>query len=93
MITEDIAVPTIGIGAGADCDGQVLVFHDVLGLHDGHLPKFVRKYADLAEMAVGALEEFFADLQKGEFPAEAETYHLSDEVAAALREGRKPSDG
>jgi 3-methyl-2-oxobutanoate hydroxymethyltransferase len=93
MITEDVAVPTIGIGAGAQCDGQVLVFHDVLGLHDGHLPKFVRKYADLAETAVGALEEFFADIQKGEFPAEAETYHLSDEVAAALREGRKPSDG
>jgi len=93
MITEDIAVPTIGIGAGAQCDGQVLVFHDVLGLHDGHLPKFVRKYADLAETAVGALEEFFADIQKGEFPAEAEAYHLSDEVAAALREGRKPSDG
>jgi 3-methyl-2-oxobutanoate hydroxymethyltransferase len=93
MITEDVAVPTIGIGAGARCDGQVLVFHDVLGLHDGHLPKFVRKYADLAETAVGALEEFFADVQKGEFPAEAETYHLSDEVAKALREGRNPSDG
>lgn len=91
MITEDIDVPTIGIGAGPDCDGQVLVFHDVLGLHDGHLPKFVRKYADLADLAVGALEEFFGDVQSGSFPAEAETYHLSDEVAAALREGRAPS--
>jgi len=93
MITDDIDLPTIGIGAGAQCDGQVLVFHDVLGLHDGHLPKFVRKYADLAETAVGALESFFGDIQDGTFPAEAETYHLSDEVAAALREGRKPSDG
>jgi len=93
MITEDIDVPTIGIGAGAQCDGQVLVFHDVLGLHDGHLPKFVRKYADLAEEAVGALERFFGDVLSGEFPAEVETYHLSDEVASALREGRKPSGG
>ena len=93
MITDDIDIPTIGIGAGAHCDGQVLVFHDVLGLHDGHLPKFVRKYADLAETAVGALESFFGDIQDGTFPAEAETYHLSDEVVAALREGRKPSDG
>ncbi|MCJ7726566.1 MAG: 3-methyl-2-oxobutanoate hydroxymethyltransferase [Acidimicrobiia bacterium] len=91
MITEDVDVPTIGIGAGPDCDGQVLVFHDVLGLHDGHLPKFVRKYADLADLAVAALEQFFGDVQSGEFPAAAETYHLSDEVAAALREGRAPS--
>jgi 3-methyl-2-oxobutanoate hydroxymethyltransferase len=91
MITEDIDVPTIGIGAGPDCDGQVLVFHDVLGLHDGHLPKFVRKYADLADLAVGALGEFFGDVQSGAFPAEAETYQLPDEVAAALREGRTPS--
>lgn len=93
MITEEVAVPTIGIGAGVHCDGQVLVFHDVLGLHDGHLPKFVRKYAELADTAVAALEEFFTDLQEGTFPAEAETYHLSEEVAAALREGLKPSDG
>ena len=91
MITADVPVPTIGIGAGAQCDGQVLVFHDVLGLHDGHLPKFVRKYADLAETAVGALEAFFADVQSGAFPADAETYHVGDEVAAALREGREPS--
>ncbi len=91
MITEEVPVPTIGIGAGPDCDGQVLVYHDVLGLHDGHLPKFVRKYAELADTAVDALERFFADIQSGEFPSADETYHLSDEVAAALREGRKPS--
>jgi 3-methyl-2-oxobutanoate hydroxymethyltransferase len=91
MITADVPVPTIGIGAGAQCDGQVLVFHDVLGLHDGHLPKFVRKYADLAETAVGALEAFFGDVQSGAFPADEETYHVGDEVAAALREGREPS--
>jgi 3-methyl-2-oxobutanoate hydroxymethyltransferase len=93
MITEEVPVPTIGIGAGSDCDGQVLVYHDVLGLHDGHLPKFVRKYAELADTAVDALERFFADIQSGEFPSDEETYHLSDEVAAALREGRKLSSG
>jgi len=92
MITEDVAVPTIGIGAGPDCDGQVLVYHDVLGLHDGQLAKFVRKYAELADTAVDALERFFADIQSGEFPSDDETYHLPDEVAAALRDGRKPSD-
>lgn len=93
MITEEVPVPTIGIGAGPDCDGQVLVYHDVLGLHDGFLPKFVRKYAELADTAVDALERFFADIQSGKFPSDEETYHLSDEVAAALREGRKPSGG
>jgi 3-methyl-2-oxobutanoate hydroxymethyltransferase len=91
MITAEVEVPTIGIGAGAGCDGQVIVYHDVLGLHDGHLPKFVRKYADLADTAVAALEEFFADVRSGAFPSEAETYHLDDEVAAALREGRASS--
>ena len=92
MITEDIDVPTIGIGAGPDCDGQVLVFHDVLGLHDGHLPKFVRKYADSAPIWRSApWRSSSATCRAGAFPAEDETYHLSDEVAAALREGRTPS--
>ncbi len=92
MITAEVRVPTIGIGAGVGCDGQVLVFHDVLGLHDGHLPKFVRKYADLADTAVAALQAYFADVRSGAFPADGETYHLSEEVAAALREGRRSPD-
>ncbi|MBU1227010.1 MAG: 3-methyl-2-oxobutanoate hydroxymethyltransferase [Actinobacteria bacterium] len=92
-ITGDIDVPTIGIGAGPRCDGQVLVYHDVLGLGDRHLPKFVRKYADLGEAAVEALQAFFADVLDGSFPAEAETYHLSEEVAAALAEEQAPSGG
>lgn len=91
MVTEEIAVPTIGIGAGAACDGQVLVFHDVLGMHEGHLPKFVRKYADLAGVAVAALEQFFADVQSGAFPDEDETYHMPEESAAILREFREAS--
>lgn len=88
MITAEVAVPTIGIGAGPDCDGQVLVFHDLLGLGEGSVPKFVRRYADLADTAVAAVEAFFADVQSGAFPGEAETYHMPAESAAILRELR-----
>ncbi len=86
IITREIPVPTIGIGAGPHCDGQVLVFHDVLGLHDGHTAKFVRKYAELADAAVAALEAFFADIDSGAFPSEAETYHMPAESAAIFRD-------
>jgi len=86
MATKEIAAPTIGIGAGPSCDGQVLVFHDVLGLHQRRTAKFVRQYAQLADAAVVALEQFFADVQSGEFPGEAETYHMPEESAAILRE-------
>lgn len=89
MITAEVAVPTIGIGAGAACDGQVLVFHDVLGLGEGRLAKFVRQYADLSAVAVAALERFFEDVQSGAFPGEDETYHMPEESAAILRELRE----
>jgi 3-methyl-2-oxobutanoate hydroxymethyltransferase len=87
MITSEVEVPTIGIGAGVHCDGQVLVFHDVLGLGGGeYLPKFVRQYAQLADDAVAALQRFFADVRSGAFPGEEETYHMPAESAAVLRE-------
>lgn len=86
MITTEVAVPTIGIGAGNRTDGQVLVFHDLLGLHGGHLPKFVRQYAKLADDAVAAMESFFADVQSGDFPGPDETYTMDEESAALLRE-------
>jgi 3-methyl-2-oxobutanoate hydroxymethyltransferase len=87
IITEEVAVPTIGIGAGIHCDGQVLVIHDVLGMGGGdYLPKFVRQYADLADDAVAALERFFADVESGAFPSEAETYHMPEESADILRD-------
>ncbi len=89
MITEEVSVPTIGIGAGRATDGQVLVFHDVLGLHSGRLPKFVRQYAELKDQAVEALQAFFADVQAGSFPSEEETYHMSDETVRALEEDRQ----
>ncbi|MHB8600118.1 MAG: 3-methyl-2-oxobutanoate hydroxymethyltransferase [Ktedonobacteraceae bacterium] len=88
VITEEIAIPTIGIGAGPHCDGQVLVFHDVLGFGNGHYPKFVRPYANLTETATAALQRFFADVQAGTFPAETETYHTDAETAQALYDAR-----
>jgi 3-methyl-2-oxobutanoate hydroxymethyltransferase len=91
IVTREIDVPTIGIGAGVQCDGQVLVFHDVLGLGGGeYLPKFVRQYANLADEGVAALERFFADVRSGEFPGDAETYHMpadSAEILLELTEG------
>ncbi len=92
VITSEVACPTIGIGAGPGCDGQVLVFHDVLGLHDGHLPKFVRQYANLADVAVAALEQFFADVQSGAFPGEDETYQMAEESAQILRDFNVEAD-
>jgi 3-methyl-2-oxobutanoate hydroxymethyltransferase len=84
MISENVDVPTIGIGAGAGCDGQVLVFHDVLGIEDRVLPKFVRRYAELRTLGVEALTAFAADVRSGAFPAAAESYHLTAEVAETL---------
>lgn len=84
LITKEVDAPTIGIGAGPRTDGQVLVFHDVLGLGSGNYPKFVRPYASLADEAVAALEQYKADVQKGEFPGDEESYHVTDEVASEL---------
>jgi 3-methyl-2-oxobutanoate hydroxymethyltransferase len=77
-VTEAVPVPTIGIGAGANCDGQVLVFHDLLGLNPGRPPKFVRRYADLRGDAITAVSAFADDVRSGRYPSEAETYHFAD---------------
>jgi 3-methyl-2-oxobutanoate hydroxymethyltransferase len=84
LVTESVGVPTIGIGAGRHCDGQVLVFHDVLGIEDRIIPKFVRRYASLKADAVAAMKTFADDVRTGRFPGDDETYHLSDEVAESL---------
>lgn len=76
-VTQAVSVPTIGIGAGPHCDGQVLVLHDLLGLDGGKAPRFVRRYASLADDAVRAVAAFAADVRAGAFPDESETYHLS----------------
>jgi len=80
VVTESVDVPTIGIGAGPWCDGQVLVFHDVAGLEDRILPKFVRRYASLKADGVAALGTFAADVRARRFPTDAESYHLADGV-------------
>ena len=84
MVTASVDVPTIGIGAGGDCDGQVLVFHDVLGIEDRVAPKFVRRYAEVRSVAVEALEAFAADVRGGTFPNDDESYHLDLDVAETL---------
>lgn len=89
IITKEVNAPTIGIGAGPGTDGQVLVFHDVLGLGSGRYPKFVRSYANLADEAVSALEQYVADVESGSFPSEEESYHIPDQVASELLRGRK----
>lgn len=84
MVTETLDVPTIGIGAGAHCDGQVLVYHDLLGLEDRTVPKFVRRYSDQRTAAIDAIGRFAADVRSGDFPGPEETYHLDAEQAEAL---------
>jgi len=84
LVTESVPVPTIGIGAGRHCDGQVLVFHDLLGFEDRIAPKFVRRYAELKATAVEAMAAYAADVRTGAFPNDAESYHLADDVAELL---------
>ncbi|MBA2326869.1 MAG: 3-methyl-2-oxobutanoate hydroxymethyltransferase [Actinobacteria bacterium] len=84
LVTDAVPVPTIGIGAGRHCDGQVLVYHDLLGLEDRLKPKFVRRYAALKADATAAVAHFADDVRSGRFPASEETYHLADDVAEAL---------
>ena len=83
-VTRTVDVPTIGIGAGPDCDGQVLVFHDVLGLEHRVVPKFVRRYADLHTEGVVALRHFVDDVRSGAFPTVDESYRMADAEAEAL---------
>jgi 3-methyl-2-oxobutanoate hydroxymethyltransferase len=90
IITEQVSIPTIGIGAGPSCDGQVLVFHDVLGIYDGHTPKFVRRYANAGADMQAARETFLADVREGRFPDdEKESFHMaSDEELKRLYASR-----
>ena len=86
MITERVSVPTIGIGAGADCDGQVQVFHDMMGLYEDFTPKHARRYAHLGQAIVEATQNYVADVQDGSFPDESESFPLSDKVLKSLSE-------
>jgi 3-methyl-2-oxobutanoate hydroxymethyltransferase len=91
-VTHRLEVPTIGIGAGPDCDGQVLVYHDLLGLSEGHLPRFVKRYASLSREIRDALESYAEDVRSGAFPEEQHTYEMpANELEAFERTTRSPS--
>ncbi len=83
-ITEGVGIPTIGIGAGPDCDGQILVFHDLVNLSFSRPPKFVRQYGDAAALYREALAGYVQDVTRKEFPSDAESYHLPAEAQAWL---------
>jgi 3-methyl-2-oxobutanoate hydroxymethyltransferase len=84
MITAEVSTPTIGIGAGPECDGQVLVFHDILNLTFGPPAKFVRRYGDGAALITHAVQAFRADVRSRQYPADEESYHLPKETRTAL---------
>jgi 3-methyl-2-oxobutanoate hydroxymethyltransferase len=85
-ITEALDIPTIGIGAGLDCDGQVLVWHDLLGLYEGHAPRFVKQYAELAPTIEAAVGQYAAEVRNGSFPQEKHTYSMTEAELALFEE-------
>jgi 3-methyl-2-oxobutanoate hydroxymethyltransferase len=86
-ITEAVSVPTIGVGSGPDCDGQVLVLHDLIGLYHGRSARFVKRYAEVGGTIKDALEHFAADVRAGAFPAEEHTYSIPEEELALFESG------
>ncbi len=78
MVTQKAAVPVISCGSGPDCDGQVLVISDVLGLNKGFMPKFARKYAEIGEQIIAALSNYDSDVKSGDYPADNECYHMKN---------------
>jgi 3-methyl-2-oxobutanoate hydroxymethyltransferase len=84
LVTNALEIPTIGIGAGGRCDGQVLVMHDLLGMEDRTAPKFVRRYADVKSVSVDAVRAYADDVRSGAFPSDKESYHLSAEQAESM---------
>jgi 3-methyl-2-oxobutanoate hydroxymethyltransferase len=91
-ISERLAIPTIGIGAGADTDGQVLVWHDLLGLYEGRAARFVKRYADVGETIRAALEAFAEDVRERRFPEEQHTYAMPDDELAVFEQAARVSE-
>lgn len=91
-VTKMLKIPTIGIGAGPDCDGQIIVFHDLVGLSDGHLPKFVKKYLDLHDLILRALKEYTKDVREGLFPDKNHTYHIKPDLLRLLNQRKTGKD-
>ena len=81
LITRELRIPTIGIGAGPECDGQILVINDLLGLTFGPVPKFARQYTNLSEIISSAAREYCSDVRRGTFPSDAESYHMPESKA------------
>ncbi len=92
QITRELRIPTIGIGAGPDCDGQILVIHDLLGLTFGQTPKFARQYANVGEMISKAARDYCEDVRGGTFPSDGESYHAA-QTAKEEKEAPVNSDG
>ncbi len=88
-ISERLSIPTLGIGSGPRCDGQVLVLHDVLGLYEGRSPKFAKRYANLSTEIRGALERFAGEVRSGAFPTEEHTYAMPEQELAAFLSGSR----
>jgi 3-methyl-2-oxobutanoate hydroxymethyltransferase len=86
LITRRLRIPTIGIGAGPSCDGQVLVLHDLVGLHQGHTPRFVKRYTDVSEMIRRAVARFGDEVRRGRFPSAAQRFTISDEEFQRLKQ-------
>jgi 3-methyl-2-oxobutanoate hydroxymethyltransferase len=84
LITERVSIPTIGIGAGPDCDGQVLVFHDMVGLFSGFTPTFVKRYAEVGETIRDAVSRYAAEVRSGAFPAGEQSFGMKDDVVRRL---------
>ena len=85
MVTEAVAIPTIGIGAGIHCDGQVLVTHDMVGLFDRFVPKFVKQYAKISDMATEAFARFKADVEAKRFPEEGHSFAMKMDELEKIR--------
>ncbi|GAX89764.1 3-methyl-2-oxobutanoate hydroxymethyltransferase [Effusibacillus lacus] len=85
LITEQLDIPTIGIGAGAGCDGQVLVMHDLLGITNDYMPRFVKKYANMYESMVDAVRSYTQDVRDGSFPGPSHEFGMKEEILAALK--------
>jgi 3-methyl-2-oxobutanoate hydroxymethyltransferase len=92
-VTRDLPIPTIGIGAGPDCDGQVLVFHDVLGLYDRMRPRFVKQFGNLGEQAVAALTGYAEAVRNSDFPGAEHSFSMASEAQAAFEALLMPDTG
>ncbi len=85
LITETVSIPTIGIGAGADCDGQVLVYQDMLGMFSDYVPKFVKQFASVGDVMTQAFTDYMQEVKNGSFPAPEHTYQIEDDIIEKLK--------